>query len=301
MAFSQDGKYIIAAGHNICLLDAEYMSDVSILCIEQYSSRNSSIAISSNGEFMIDGRMFKANTNEIAEMFTQKHNYWSSDSVRLKVVQVFDGIGSPMTFSPDGKRLISSSGGKIVVWDTEMGHEVLILKHTFSISSLTFSSDGRQIIAGSSNGRIVWNSADENSVQDPNGGQEIFVAAKKGDLEKIKSLLTKNPNLANFREKSDLGRTPLFLAHSRDIAELLIANGADVNAKDKYGKTPLFYASFFHNKELTKLLVAKGASTNTNEDENSPSLHMDTKNKEDINDSNIPFHQAAKDKMRNEI
>ena len=40
--------------------------------------------------------------------------------------------------------------------------------------------------------------------------------------------------------------TPLHLAASwghKEIAELLIANGAYVNAKDKEGKTPLYHAA----------------------------------------------------------
>lgn len=41
-----------------------------------------------------------------------------------------------------------------------------------------------------------------------------------------------------------------------DIVKALLAKGADVNAKDKNGKTPLYYAK---NAGVVKVLVAKGA------------------------------------------
>ena len=57
--------------------------------------------------------------------------------------------------------------------------------------------------------------------------------------------------------------TPLHHAATQDhkkIAELLIAKGADVNAKDDDGDTPLYYAESFH-KETADLLRKNGAKT----------------------------------------
>ena len=44
----------------------------------------------------------------------------------------------------------------------------------------------------------------------------------------------------------------------KEIVELLISNGANVNAQDEDGGTPLFYAS---NPEITDLLRKNGAAT----------------------------------------
>jgi ankyrin repeat protein len=46
-----------------------------------------------------------------------------------------------------------------------------------------------------------------------------------------------------------------------EIAELLIANGADVNAKDKEGKTPLDWAIFNKQTEIADLLRKHGGKT----------------------------------------
>jgi len=47
----------------------------------------------------------------------------------------------------------------------------------------------------------------------------------------------------------------------KEIAELLIAAGADVNAKNDNGWTPLHNAAG-NNKEVVELLIAKGADLN---------------------------------------
>ena len=55
--------------------------------------------------------------------------------------------------------------------------------------------------------------------------------------------------------------TPLHFASSREIAELLIVAGADVNAKAK-GHTPLHHAAYDGHNEIVELLIAKGADIN---------------------------------------
>ena len=58
------------------------------------------------------------------------------------------------------------------------------------------------------------------------------------------------------------GITPLHVAQSPEIAQLLITKGADVNAKAKNGITPLYLAQ---SKEIADLLLANGAQIDTKE------------------------------------
>jgi ankyrin repeat protein len=44
-----------------------------------------------------------------------------------------------------------------------------------------------------------------------------------------------------------------------EIAEILIANGADLNAVDKGGRTPLTRAEDGNHKDMVKLLISHGA------------------------------------------
>lgn len=70
----------------------------------------------------------------------------------------------------------------------------------------------------------------------------------------VKLLISRKANV-NVKDKA--GRTPLFGA-SESSAKLLLAAGADVNAKDDGDDTPLFTV----DENVTKLLLAAGADVN---------------------------------------
>ena len=73
--------------------------------------------------------------------------------------------------------------------------------------------------------------------------------------------------------------TTLFRSHRaaqkghKEITELLIAKGADVNAKEEDGWTPLHYAVYEGYKEIAELLIAKGADVNAKEEDGWTPLH----------------------------
>jgi len=98
---------------------------------------------------------------------------------------------------------------------------------------------------------------------------EIHVAAQAGDLAKVKALLKANPDLVNgkFNDKSAYfdGGTPLLYAACfgrKDIAEFLLANKADPNAKDNSEVTPLIVAAEGGHKDVVELLLAQKADVN---------------------------------------
>mgnify|MGYP002827039394 CR=1 FL=1 len=83
----------------------------------------------------------------------------------------------------------------------------------------------------------------------------IHEAVETGNIEVVKHHLAAG---ADVNTKDDSGLTPLHYAGGKEIAEILIAEGADVNAGDQM--TPLHYAASEGHKEVAELLISKGAN-----------------------------------------
>lgn len=78
----------------------------------------------------------------------------------------------------------------------------------------------------------------------------------------------------NARDGQD--RTPLMSAArygSVEISELLIAHGTDVNARDREYRTPLYNAAYNNAVEISELLIAHGADINVRDVEDDAPLH----------------------------
>jgi ankyrin repeat protein len=114
--------------------------------------------------------------------------------------------------------------------------------------------------------------------------EDLFNALNNSDnYETVYQLLSKGADV-NARE-ADVGplasgNTPLHIAvryvwESEKIAKLLIDRGADVNAKNKWGKTPLHDAVGGGNVSLStvKLLVEKGADVNAKSNSGETALY----------------------------
>jgi hypothetical protein len=81
---------------------------------------------------------------------------------------------------------------------------------------------------------------------------------------------------ADLEAKNDSGYTPLHRAvrsGHKDTAQLLLDSGANVDATDKKGRTPLFAAAEQGSAEMIKLLIGYGANANAvDNDGNTPSI-----------------------------
>jgi len=130
--------------------------------------------------------------------------------------------------------------------------------------------------------------------------QDILNAVKKGNIDKVKELLKKDPELINSKDqwqnnllkvallnrdrkmakflienkidinyiRKDIGESAFHMAVYRshgslEIVKLMIKYGADINLKDRRGQTPLNYAVSGGNKEIVNFLLDKGADLNT--------------------------------------
>jgi len=87
----------------------------------------------------------------------------------------------------------------------------------------------------------------------------LYQAMQLGDVAKVKVFLEQG---ADVNAKNENGQTPLLLAaQNNDVntAKLLISAGADVNIKNNAGQTSIDIALSQGNKEIIKLLLDKGA------------------------------------------
>ena len=85
----------------------------------------------------------------------------------------------------------------------------------------------------------------------------IHEAAEAGNIEVVKQHLAAGADLS--AKNGDFSLTPLH--RTKEIAELLIAEGADVNAKEKYRETPLNWAISRKHPETAALLRKHGGKT----------------------------------------
>ena len=96
----------------------------------------------------------------------------------------------------------------------------------------------------------------------PEADRALLDAAEKGNIKAVKQHLAGG---ADVDAKDEGGLTPLHNAAyegHKETVELIIANGADVNAKDEGGLTPLHTTALEGNKEVVELLIAKGVDVN---------------------------------------
>ena len=95
----------------------------------------------------------------------------------------------------------------------------------------------------------------------------IHEAFKAGNIEAVKQHLAAGTDVN--AKGPNAGLTPLHRAAYyglKEIVELLLDKGADVNAKEEVGWTPLHYAAAMSHKAIAELLLDKGADVNAKDD-----------------------------------
>jgi len=89
-------------------------------------------------------------------------------------------------------------------------------------------------------------------------GRDIHSAAKKGNLNKVKFILAKEPELVD--SKSSTGEIVLCLAAGEghtEMVKLLVSKGARVMAKGYDGETALHKAANGGHAEVVKLVACR--------------------------------------------
>ena len=76
----------------------------------------------------------------------------------ITTLKEHDGVVYCVSFSPDGKRLATASGGTAKIWDAQTGRKILTLRgHTEFLEEVSFSPDGRHVATTSVDGTArIW-------------------------------------------------------------------------------------------------------------------------------------------------
>ena len=130
---------------------------------------------------------------------------------------------------------------------------------------------------------LIENGTDVDSLDDGFLKTALHRAVIKGHKSVAELLLARGAGV-NARDWGS--RTPLHYATEeghKEITELLIAKDADVNAKRADGDTPLHFAARTDHKDIIELLIAKGADVNAKNNEGQTPLNIALiRNRKDI-------------------
>jgi len=100
-------------------------------------------------------------------------------------------------------------------------------------------------------------------------------AIRSGDREQVESILKENPELIKSkgrRDKETLLHGASSLGHA-GVATYLLENGAEVDARDRWGRTPLAWAVGWGRENAAELLLAHEATIDFADDQGVTSLH----------------------------
>lgn len=142
--------------------------------------------------------------------------------------------------------------------------------------------------------------------------EKLLQASRKGDLEAVLNLLKPKiksgvtlPSIdinCKGKSKSNLGWTPLHLAAyfgNKDVVQVLVEHGANVNARNGMGDTPLHRAAFTGRTDVVMLLLQHNADVTTiNGEGKTPSQ---VANMEDIKQLIVAAERSMQLKLEEEL
>lgn len=111
------------------------------------------------------------------------------------------------------------------------------------------------------------------------GAQDVLAASAEGNAAKVRAILRRQPELANARDPGGMTALHLAVRHGRvPVADVLLKNGADPNARNSRGLVPLHLTAYSPSPtepmELAALLIAHKADVNAASRRGYTPLHL---------------------------
>jgi len=95
--------------------------------------------------------------------------------------------------------------------------------------------------------------------------EDFAWAVKTGDLSRVKEFVEKEKKNVNMVEKSVTKQTPMHWAadfNQLEVMKYLVSKGANINAKDAFGGSPLLASVYEGHADIVEFLLSKKADVN---------------------------------------
>ena len=104
-------------------------------------------------------------------------------------------------------------------------------------------------------------------------GSSIKSAVENNDIRKVLSLIK---NGCNINARTNCGRTLLHLASINrfEMSKILVGKGADINAKEINGYTPLHFAVMYEKIPIASMLIKHGSNVQSSCNSGNTPLHL---------------------------
>ena len=104
--------------------------------------------------------------------------------------------------------------------------------------------------------KLLLDAGADINAEDGNNSTPLHLSASRDDRSMVQYLIERGANIASRNKE---GQTPLNVAPNREIAELLLANGADIDVGETIARTPLYEAAREGRQDVVELLVERSA------------------------------------------